>query len=118
MEQLFDNKYVFWIVTVIVGGILGLINSLLSKRQADQEKKQAEIEKRMDKMETSSQRERERLGEVIANMPIQYTLRDEFLRVTTDQNRKLDKLTDATTTMSADISAIKAAVTGGAKNGN
>lgn len=104
MDQFLDNKYVFWAITAILAGLVGLVIALLRKRQADQEKEIAQI-----KAETDS--DRKRLNEVIAQMPIQYTLRDEFLRVTTDQNRKLDKISDSLGQFSVDLAAIKAAVT-------
>ena len=51
-------------------------------------------------------------------MPIQYNLRDEFLRVTTDQNRKLDKIGDMLNEMSQGMAAIRAAVGGMRTNGD
>lgn len=110
MEAVLENKYIFWIITAMVAGLFGLVASLLRKRQTDQEQ-------RINKLEADTSRERDRLNDVIAQMPIQYTLRDEFLRVTSDQNRKLDKIGDAMASLSADMSAIKMAVTGGAHHG-
>lgn len=111
MQEFLENKYVFWIITAILAGLVGLIITLLRKRQTDQEK-------RIEKLEADARREQDRLTEVISQMPIQYTLRDEFLRVTTDQNRKLDKISDFMTGLSNDMAAIKSAVTGGARHGD
>lgn len=111
MEQILENKYVYWIITGIVAGLFGLVTTLIKRQQAAQEK-------RIEKIEADNARDRERLNEVVAQMPIQYTLRDEFLRVTTDQNRKLDKISDSMSELSQNMAAVRTAITGGARNGN
>ena len=109
MEQVLSNEYVRWIITGIVAGLFGIVTTLLKRQQAAQEK-------RIEKVEAENARDQERLNDVIAQMPIQYTLRDEFLRVTTDQNRKLDKISDSMNDLSRGVAAIKAALTGGMRN--
>ena len=44
-------------------------------------------------IEKKAEDEHERVSRVISELPINYTMRDEFLRVTSQQNAKLDKIT-------------------------
>ena len=111
MESFWDNKYVFWGISFALATLVGILMNLMRRRQADQEKRQEKAEADINKLD-------DRLNRVIAEMPIQYTLRDEFLRVTGDMTRKLDKTNDMLNGMVASMSAIKEAVTGGLKNGN
>ena len=55
MEQILGNQYVYWIITGAVTGMAGIVISLLKRQQAAQEK-------RLDKMECESARDRERLN--------------------------------------------------------
>ena len=105
MEQLLDNKYIFWVITGLWGGMLSLVIYLL-KRQMEAQTKITE------QLRTDCQKNNEKINEIIANLPIQYTLRDEFLRVTTDQNRKLDKIWDTLGEQSQSLAAIMAAIKG------
>jgi methyl-accepting chemotaxis protein len=108
VEEALQNSYVYWIITGAVGLLLSLVVALVKKQVAA-------LEKRVENSEEKLARIYERMNELIAQMPVQYTLRDEFLRVTTDQNRKLDKMNDTLGELSSGIAAIRTAVTGGVK---
>ena len=109
--NLLNNSYVYWIITGSVSGLLSLVIVLMRKRMADQEKDIAQVK-------NDCRQNENKINEITANLPIQYTLRDEFLRVTTDQNRKLDKIGDAISELSQSMAAIRTAVTRGDSNGN
>lgn len=98
--DLLDNKWFFWIVTGIVGALWGgMLYFIKRQRDADDARFRA-VEKRQEE-------DRERVNRLISELPINYTLRDEFLRVTTAQNAKLDKITDMIGNIGADIAGIK-----------
>lgn len=111
MEQFLDNKYVFWIATGLWGGMLSLVIFLL-KKQLEAQAKNSEI------IRSACQKNTDKINDIMANLPIQYTLRDEFLRVTTDQNRKLDKITDAVNEVSQGMASLVAAIKGVGKCGD
>lgn len=98
--DLLDSKWFFWIVTGIVGALWGgMLYFIKRQRDADDARFRA-IEKRQEE-------DRERVNRLISELPINYTLRDEFLRVTTAQNAKLDKITDMIGNIGADIAGLK-----------
>ena len=98
--DLLDSKWFFWIVTGIVGALWGgMLYFIKRQRDADDARFWA-IEKRQEE-------DRERVNRLISELPINYTLRDEFLRVTTAQNAKLDKITDMIGSIGADIAGLK-----------
>lgn len=105
MEQLLNNQYIFWIVTGLWGGLLSLVIFLL-KKQLETHRKD------VDQVRNTCQKNTDKINDIMANLPIQYTLRDEFLRVTTDQNRKLDKITDAVGEVSQGMAALMVAIKG------
>ena len=98
--DLLNSKWFYWIVTGIVGALLGgMLYFIKRQRDADDARFRA-IEKRQEE-------DRERVNRLISELPINYTLRDEFLRVTTAQNAKLDKITDMIGNIGADIAGLK-----------
>ena len=98
--DLLDSKWFYWIVTGIVGALWGgMLYFIKRQRDADDARFRA-IEKRQEE-------DRERVNRLISELPINYTLRDEFLRVTTAQNAKLDKITDMIGNIGADIAGLK-----------
>lgn len=98
--DLLDSKWFFWIVTGIVGALWGgMLYFIKRQRDADDARFRA-IEKRQEE-------DRERVNRLISELPINYTLRDEFLRVTTAQNAKLDKITYMIGNIGADIAGLK-----------
>lgn len=98
--DLLDSKWFFWIVTGIVGALWGgMLYFIKHQRDADDARFRA-VEKRQEE-------DRERVNRLISELPINYTLRDEFLRVTTAQNAKLDKITDMIGNIGADIAGLK-----------
>lgn len=98
--DLLDSKWFFWIVTGIVGALWGgMLYFIKRQRDADDARFRA-VEKRQEE-------DRERVNRLISELPINYTLRDEFLRVTTAQNAKLDKITDMIGNIGADIAGLK-----------
>ena len=119
MEQVLENAYIYWIITGVfslLGG--GLI--YMFKRQREKDDKRFElIEKRLEEerqrydrqFEQMAQRmdlERDRVNKFVQELPITYTLREDFLRVTTSQNAKLDKIVDGMNDLSSGISALRA----------
>ena len=93
MQELVENKWFFWIVT-------GVIAAMWAAELAAAGLSAQEIAAKLEE-------ERERVNRLISELPINYTLRDEFLRVTTAQNTKLDKITDMIADIGADIAGIK-----------
>lgn len=98
--DLLDSKWFFWIVTGIVGALWGGMLYFI-KRQRDAD------DARFRAIEKHQEEDRERVNRLISELPINYTLRDEFLRVTTAQNAKLDKITDMIGSIGADIAGLK-----------
>lgn len=87
MNGILDSKWFYWAVTGVIGALwAGLL--WFWKRQRTQD------DERFKAMEKRQEEEHERVSRVISELPINYTLRDEFLRVTSAQNTKLDTIVD------------------------
>lgn len=100
IQELVENKWFFWIVTGVIAAMwAALLYFIRRQRDAD--------DARFKRIEGRQEEERERVNRLISELPINYTLRDEFLRVTTAQNTKLDKITDMIADIGADIAGIK-----------
>lgn len=79
------EDYIFWAVTGGVG-LLGSIVAYLLKRSIDKsDKRIQENEERMREVE-------DKLNRTIADLPFAYTLREDFIRVTANHDRKLDQI--------------------------
>ena len=87
MEQLMGNAYVYWIITGVIALMVGALIWFL-KRNIDK------TDKRMEQIEQAQARDHEHLERTLRELPLTYTLREEFLRVTSLQTNKIDKLTD------------------------
>ena len=98
--DLLDSKWFYWIVTGIVGALWGGMLYFIKRQRDADDARFRTIEKRQEE-------DRERINRLISELPINYTLRDEFLRVTTAQNAKLDKITDMIGNIGADIAGLK-----------
>ena len=105
MQELMENKWFFWIVTGLIAAMwAALLYFIRRQRDAD--------DARFSKGHGLLLKKRA-IGDYARRMaekydvPINYTLRDEFLRVTTAQNTKLDKITDMIADIGADIAGIK-----------
>ena len=99
-QELVENKWFFWIVTGVIAAMwAALLYFIRRQRDAD--------DARFKRIEGRQEEDRERVNRLISELPINYTLRDEFLRVTTAQNTKLDKITDMIADIGADIAGIK-----------
>lgn len=96
MNELLNSKWFYWIVTGIVAAMWAALIYLI-KRQRDAD------DARFRLIEKHQEEDRSRMNRLISELPITYTLRDEFLRVTTAQNSKLDKITDLIGEVRADI---------------
>lgn len=100
MEGLLNSKWFYWLVTGIAAAIWAALLYFV-KRQRDAD------DTRFRRIENRQEEDRERVNRLISELPINYTLRDEFLRVTTAQNAKLDKITDMIGSIGADIAGLK-----------
>lgn len=100
MEEILNNKWFYWIVTGIAAAIWAALLYFV-KRQRDAD------DARFKAIEKHQEDDRERVNRLVSELPINYTLRDEFLRVTTAQNAKLDKITDMIGSIGADIAGLK-----------
>lgn len=100
MEGLLNSKWFYWLVTGIAATIWAALLYFV-KRQRDAD------DTRFRRIENRQEEDRERVNRLISELPINYTLRDEFLRVTTAQNAKLDKITDMIGSIGADIAGLK-----------
>ena len=100
MEQLLDNKWFYWLVTGLVAALWAALLYFIKRQRDSDDARYKAIEKRQEE-------NRDRINRLISELPITYTLRDEFLRVTTAQNSKLDKITDMIGTIGADIASLK-----------
>lgn len=99
MEALLNSKWFYWAVTGIAAAMwAALIYFIKRQRDADDARFKA-IEKRQEA-------DHERMNRLITELPITYTLRDEFLRVTTQQNGKLDKIMDMISDTRTDIAGL------------
>lgn len=101
MEAVLGNAYVYWIIT----GVIGLLTGALAwymKRQRDKD------DKRMEHIEQTQAQDHERLERTLRELPLTYTLREEFLRVTTTQTNKIDKLTDMVSDIGKGVAALAA----------
>lgn len=100
MGELLESKWIFWIVTGLAGALWAALLYFIKRQRGADDARFKEIEKRQED-------DHERVNRLISELPITYTLRDEFLRVTTAQSAKLDKITDMISAIGADIAGIK-----------
>lgn len=100
MEALLNSKWFYWLATGVIAAIWAALLYFI-KRQRDAD------DARFRRIESRQEEDRERVNRLISELPINYTLRDEFLRVTTAQNAKLDKITDMIGSIGADIAGLK-----------
>ena len=79
------EDYIFWAVTGGIG-LLGSIVTYLLKREIDKsDRRIAQNEERTREVES-------KLNKTIADLPFAYTLREDFIRVTANHDRKLDQI--------------------------
>lgn len=79
------EDYIFWAVTGGIG-LLGSVVTYLLKREIDKsDKRIAQNEERTREVES-------KLNKTIADLPFAYTLREDFIRVTANHDRKLDQI--------------------------
>lgn len=99
MDELMGNAWFQWAIMGIVAVVWGaLVYMFKRQRSAD--------DARFKAIETRLEDERERMNRLVSDLPVNYTLRDEFLRVTTAQNAKMDKITDMLTVIHADVARL------------
>ena len=99
-SSILESKWFYWIVTGAVG-VLWAALVWFWKRQRDAD------DQRFKAIEKKAEDEHERVSRVISELPINYTMRDEFLRVTSQQNAKLDKITDMIGGIAADVAGLR-----------
>lgn len=101
MEQVLGNAYVYWAITGIIGAIAGGLIWMLKRQREKDDKRFLAIERRQDS-------DHERLEKTLRELPLTYTLREEFLRVTTQQSSKLDRITDIVSEVAQNVAALAA----------
>jgi len=79
------EEYVFWAVTGGVG-LLGSVVAYLLKRSIDK------IDKRIQENEERTREQEDKLNKTVSDLPFLYTLREDFIRSTAAQDRKLDQI--------------------------
>lgn len=79
------EEYVFWAITGGIG-LLGSIVTYLLKREIDKS------DKRIAQNEARTREVEGKLNKTIADLPFAYTLREDFIRVTANHDRKLDQI--------------------------
>lgn len=100
MEEILSNKWFYWLVTGIIAAMWAALLYFIKRQRDADDTRFRSIEKRQED-------DRERIHRLISELPVNYTLRDEFLRVTTAQNAKLDKITDMIGGIGADIAGLR-----------
>lgn len=100
MAELWDSKWIYWIVTGVITAMWAAVVYFIKRQRDADDARFRAVEKRQEE-------DRERINRLVSELPINYTLRDEFLRVTTAQNAKLDKITDMIGSIGADIAGLK-----------
>lgn len=101
MAQILENAYVYWIITGAVGIMLGAL-AWFARRQREKD------DRRMEKIEQAQARDHEHLERTLRELPLTYTLREEFLRVTNNQTNKIDKLMDMVGKVEQGVAALAA----------
>lgn len=100
MEEVLNSKWFYWLVTGIIAAMWAAVLYFIKRQRDADDTRFRSIEKRQED-------DRERVNRLISELPVNYTLRDEFLRVTTAQNAKLDKITDMIGSIGADIAGLR-----------
>ena len=99
--SILDNKWFYWAVSGVIGALWAGLLWFLKRQRAQDDDRFKAIEKRQED-------EHERVSRVISELPIDYTRRDEFLRVTSAQNAKLDTIVDRLGEVAAAVAALHA----------
>lgn len=100
MEDILNNKWFYWLVTGIIAAVWAALLYFVKRQRDADDARFRNIEKRQEE-------DRERMNRLVSELPVNYTLRDEFLRVATAQNAKLDKITDMVGDIKADIAGLR-----------
>lgn len=100
MQTLLNSKWFYWAVTGLIGAMFAALLYFIKRQRTDDDARFKAIEERQEK-------ETERMNRLISELPVTYTLRDEFLRVTTTQNSKMDKIADMLTTIAQDVACLR-----------
>lgn len=101
MDSVLGNAYIYWVITGAIGLMIGAL-SWFVKRQRDKD------DRRMERIEQAQARDHEHLERTLRELPLTYTLREEFLRVTGQQTNKIDKLMDMVGEVGKGVSALAA----------
>lgn len=101
MESVLGNAYIYWIITGAIGLMIGALGWFV-KRQRDKD------DRRMERIEQAQARDHEHLERTLRELPLTYTLREEFLRVTSLQTNKIDKVTDMLGEIGKGVAALTA----------
>lgn len=99
MEEIMGNVWFQWAVMGVVAVVWGaLVYMLKRQRNAD--------DARFKELDRKIEDERDRMNRLVSDLPVNYTLRDEFLRVTTAQSTKMDKIADMLSAIHADVARL------------
>lgn len=103
--SILDSKWFYWIVTGVAGALwAGLL--WFWKRQRDQD------DQRFRALEKRAEDEHERVSRIISELPVNYTMRDEFLRVVAQQAAAMDRVNDKIDRIAETIGGIAADIAG------
>lgn len=80
-----ENKYVYWVITTVVGLMVGAIGFFVKKTME-------KSEKRISAQEARTREVEDKLNNTIKDLPFLYTLREDFIRAQANHDRKLDQI--------------------------
>lgn len=99
MDEIMGNAWFQWAVMGVVAVVWGALVYMLKRQRNADDTRFKEIERKLED-------ERDRMNQLVRDLPVNYTLRDEFLRVTTAQSTKMDKITDMLSAIHADVARL------------
>lgn len=81
------GEWIFWVATTAISLMVGIIAYYFKKTNSETTDAMRNLSQRVDKLE-------DKLSETIANMPFNYTLREDFIRSMSGVEMKLNMIID------------------------
>lgn len=92
------EQYTYWIVTTILGLMIGALGWLIKKLIGDLETKiarsEASTSKRLEQLEKRVDKGDERFDALIKDLPQKYAYRDDLIRMSQTIEARLDRIQD------------------------